>query len=242
MAFTVATEACTATLNWTGIEGAFVAGFPALDPSHITVTYTPAVGPPVVLTGGIQVTIACDPATGAVTVTPLAMPAAPGTVTIDRHTPANQQINFVNLASFSADTHTFLADQAEMGIAEVRRDLARAIINAAGVPLATLLVLLSARVQRAVVATPIVIAQADQILNCNIPVAAACALPKAATRNGIPLTFKDLGQAAAHNITLTPFGAETIAGVNAAVALTVNRQELTLVPFNDGVNSGWEIG
>lgn len=133
-AFTVPTEACTASLNWTGVEAAFAAGFPALDPSHVSVTYAPAVGAPIALTPGIQVTVACDPATGAVTVTPLAMPAAPGVVTIDRHTPANQGTNFANLASFSADSHTLLADQAEMGIAEMRRDLARAIIGTAIAP------------------------------------------------------------------------------------------------------------
>ena len=97
-----------------------------------------------------------------------------------------------------------------------------------------------ARTQRSVTATPIVIASTDQILNCNINVAAACALPAAATRNGVPLTFKDLGQATAHNITLTPDGAETIDGAT-IYKLTANYQWVTLVPFNDGVNSGWMV-
>jgi hypothetical protein len=42
MAFTVATEACTATLNWSGVENAFLAGFPALDPSHVKRSSGPA--------------------------------------------------------------------------------------------------------------------------------------------------------------------------------------------------------
>jgi len=135
MAFTVGTEACTATLNWSGVENVFPAGFSALDPSHVTCTYTSGAPPVTVpLTPGIQITIACDAVTGAVTVTPLAMPAAPGTITIDRHTPATQQTNFGNLASFTADIHTQLADQAEMGIAEARRDLARAVLGAGGGP------------------------------------------------------------------------------------------------------------
>lgn len=98
-----------------------------------------------------------------------------------------------------------------------------------------------ARTQRSVITTPIVIASTDQILNCNIPVAATCALPPAATRNGIPLTFKDLGQATANNITITPNGVETIDGANAAVKIVNNFGWITLVPFNDGVNSGWTI-
>jgi hypothetical protein len=133
MAFTVGTEACTATLNWSGVENVFPAGFSALDPSQVTCTYTsgnPAVTVP--LTPGIQIAVACDPNTGAVTVTPLAMPAPPGTITIDRHTPATQQTNFANLASYTADIHTSLADQAEMGIAELRRDLARNVLAAQG--------------------------------------------------------------------------------------------------------------
>lgn len=97
------------------------------------------------------------------------------------------------------------------------------------------------RLQRSVTATPIVVQGNDSIINCNINVAAACALPAAATRNGAPLTFKDLGQAGAHNITITPNGVETIDGA-ANFVMTNNRQELTIIPFNDGVNSGWFIG
>jgi hypothetical protein len=98
-----------------------------------------------------------------------------------------------------------------------------------------------ARNQRSVTATPIVIAGTDQVLNCNIAAAAACALPAAATRNGVPLTFNDLGQATAHNITLTPNGAETIDGLNAPYVLKNNWQWVTLMPFNDGTNSGWKV-
>lgn len=97
------------------------------------------------------------------------------------------------------------------------------------------------RPQRAVVETPIAVAANDQILNCNINADSACALPTAASRDGVPLTFKDLGHATAHPITITPFGTETIDGVNAAVQITNDRGEITLVPFNDGVNTGWYI-
>jgi hypothetical protein len=97
-----------------------------------------------------------------------------------------------------------------------------------------------ARNQRSVTATPIVVAPSDQILNCNINVAAACTLPAAATRAGVPITFKDLGQAGANNITITPSGAEKIDGA-ASLKLTGNFQYVTLQPFNDGVNSGWAL-
>lgn len=97
-----------------------------------------------------------------------------------------------------------------------------------------------ARTQRAVTATPIVIVGTDQILNCNIASAAACALPAAAGRNGVPLTFKDLGQATAHNITLTANGADTIDGA-ATYVIRNNFGWVTLVPFNDGTNAGWSV-
>lgn len=99
----------------------------------------------------------------------------------------------------------------------------------------------SARLQRSVTATPIVVQTTDQIINCNISSGpAACTLPSAASRVGVPLTFKDLGQAAAHNITLTGAGGDTIDGL-ATYVLSNNRQWVTLVPFNDGTNTGWMV-
>lgn len=97
------------------------------------------------------------------------------------------------------------------------------------------------RLQRSVVATPIIVASNDEILNCNINVAAACALPASATRSGLPLTFKDVGpQFGANHLTLTPNGAETIDG-KPNLVLNTDRQAVTLVPLNDGTNSGWAI-
>jgi len=96
------------------------------------------------------------------------------------------------------------------------------------------------QIQRSVTATPIVVGANDMILNCNINTAAACTLPAASTRLGMPLTFKDLGQAAANNITLTPAGVETIDG-RTNLVMNANHQSVTLVPFNDGVNTGWAI-
>jgi hypothetical protein len=56
----------------------------------------------------------------------------------------------------------------------------------------------------------------------------------------VPLTFKDLGQASAHNITISPSGGDTIDGL-ASIKLTNNFQTLTLVPLNDGTNAGWAV-
>lgn len=98
-----------------------------------------------------------------------------------------------------------------------------------------------ARAQRSVTASPITIAVSDQILNLNLGVAANIALPAATTRNGVPLTFKDVGgKAGTFNILLVPNGAETIDGLP-NYTLNVNRQAVTLVPFNDGTNVGWFI-
>ena len=96
------------------------------------------------------------------------------------------------------------------------------------------------RVQRLVTATPIVVAPTDQIINCKITTPAACTLPTAASRGGVPLTFKDLGQATASNITLTAAGGDTIDGA-ASYVLRNNFAWVTLVPFNDGTNTGWMV-
>ena len=99
----------------------------------------------------------------------------------------------------------------------------------------------SARTQRTTTITPIVVAGTDQIISCNISSGpAACTLPSAASRVGVPVTFKDLGQATAHNITLTALGGDTIDGA-ATYVINNNRAYVTLVPFNDGTNTGWMV-
>jgi hypothetical protein len=95
-----------------------------------------------------------------------------------------------------------------------------------------------ARAQRVTTASPIVVGASDQIINCNIPTAATCTLPSSASRAGFPVTFKDLGQAAAHNIVISAAGSEKIDGL-ASVTMGMNYQAITLVPFNDGTNTGW---
>lgn len=98
-----------------------------------------------------------------------------------------------------------------------------------------------ARTQRYVTATPIVIVGTDQILNCNIVAPAACTLPSAASRLGVPLTFKDVGsQATANPITFTPSGGDLIDGA-ATYKIANNRGYVTFVPANDGTSTGWSV-
>jgi hypothetical protein len=98
----------------------------------------------------------------------------------------------------------------------------------------------AARTQRTTTITPIVVQVTDQIISSKITSPAACTLPSAVSRAGVPLTFKDLGQATANPITLTATGGDTIDGA-ATYVLNNNFAWVTLVPFNDGTNTGWMV-
>jgi hypothetical protein len=101
-----------------------------------------------------------------------------------------------------------------------------------------------ARTQRSVTASPVGVQTTppDGIINVNIATGnPTCLLPLANTRAGAPLTFKDVGgNFAAHPLVITAAGADTIDGL-ATITLDQARQAVTLVPFNDGVNTGWFI-
>lgn len=113
------------------------------------------------------------------------------------------------------------------------------------ISLATLISLVNvsagaSRTQRTTTTTPITVGPTDQIISTKITSAAACTLPSAASRVGVPVTFKDLGQASAHNITITAAGGDTIDGA-ASFVMNINYASVTLVPFNDGTNTGWMV-
>jgi hypothetical protein len=98
-----------------------------------------------------------------------------------------------------------------------------------------------ARLQRSAVASPIVVAPNDQIINFNINAAAVCTLPSSATRSGVPLTFQDVGgHATAHPLVFSLTGGELADGV-ANPAITVNYGKMTFTPLTDGVNTGYSI-
>jgi len=95
--------------------------------------------------------------------------------------------------------------------------------------------------QRSVTAGPVIISATDQILNLNIGSILTITLPGYASRNGVPLTFKDVGQqASGFPLVISAAAAETIDGF-ATIPFDTNGMEVTLLPFNDGVNSGWSV-
>jgi hypothetical protein len=98
------------------------------------------------------------------------------------------------------------------------------------------------RVQRSIAgAGPVAIVSTDQQLNLNLTASLVITLPSFATRAGVPLTFKDvtlLNGAAFYAQTIAAAAGEKIDG-NASVPLAEPGQAITLVPCNDGVNSGW---
>ena len=106
------------------------------------------------------------------------------------------------------------------------------------VPITYFQVVSSARTQRSIAnAGNLPIVAGDSILNVNNVGDLAPIVPLASTRNGAPLTFKNLP--GSHSQTLTRTAPNTFDGQN---TLPLNPgASITLVPYNDGVNSGWAI-
>lgn len=99
----------------------------------------------------------------------------------------------------------------------------------------------SAPVQRAVTSGPVVVQPSDQYINLNISAPGTITLPSYAARNGVPLNFKDVGmQCTANPQTIAAAGGETIDGF-ATILMDTNGMEINLVPFNDGLNTGWFV-
>jgi len=101
-------------------------------------------------------------------------------------------------------------------------------------------------VQRLVTAAGNIVVQGnDRIILVKqlVPAAASIILPAAGTRNGVPITVKDLaGVAAGNPLTFVPNGAETIDGAASAV-INDNFEAMTLYPIVAlGGPAGWWIG
>lgn len=250
-AFTVATEACFATFNWTGVEAQFPCGFPALDPTHLAVTSTSNANPPVVtqLFLGVHYTVNLDPVTGAATVLPIApsMPAAPSTITITRATPATQGTQFANLASYTPDVHTSLHDASAMRDAELKRRVSalEALANFPAVPVNYALqigILAGAAFQTILTAAgPYAAKLSDREIFVNFNGAMVINMPTgaayfAAALDAYPLVIKDIGGfAGAHSITIN--FTDTVDG-GAALLINAAYGGYRLRPIRTG---GWTI-
>lgn len=122
---TVTTELFqSAWLSWTGAETAFAPGFAAAAVDDVIVEFRDVADVVTVLTRGVHYSITLASGSNGVTVTPIALPVAPGELRMTRDTPALQAVNFANLGGYDAGTHTRLHDAAAMRDAELRGALA----------------------------------------------------------------------------------------------------------------------
>lgn len=236
--FTVPTEICQAQFLWTGVQNLFPCGFPALDATNLLIQYTTTAVPPVTTTlvPGVHVAVLLDAISGNVSLTPLAMPAPNGTITVTRQTPATQPTQFSNLETYQADSITVALDRAEMGIAECKR---RITTLEGATTLQPANFTFASRGQRSVTSNQqLPIQLLDSILNINVAAQLAVTVPLASTRAGAPLTFKVL-KASPAGAVFTPSGADLFDGLG-QLNLAPG-QSITLMPYNDGINAGYAI-
>lgn len=123
---TVENENAYRELGWTGVETSFNPAFRAERVEDVAVSYLDADNNASTLTRGIHFGVSLD-GDNNVTVTPLSMPVAPGTLLIERNTRALQPTAFLDLEDFAAATHEQLFDRLTMLAAEARRDISRRI-------------------------------------------------------------------------------------------------------------------
>src|SRR5690349_3597378 len=119
---TIPNENSYRELAWSGVETSFNPQFRAEREEDVGVSYQDSLGAISVLTLGTHFDVALDTDNN-VTVTPLSMPEAPGTLLIERNTRALQETTFLDLEDFPADTYTMLFDRLTMLAAEAHRDI-----------------------------------------------------------------------------------------------------------------------
>jgi hypothetical protein len=125
-AMTLAVETSYVERAWTGVETSFAAGFTAAAVADVVVRYKTAAGVVSTLTNGVHASVTLD-GSGNVTVLPLSMPAAPGTVILSRSTPAAVDADFANLADYDPSVHQALHDAAARRDQELAHSLAEKI-------------------------------------------------------------------------------------------------------------------
>ena len=126
---TVFSAIATATLNWTGVETSFSPGFQAQNPGDVSVVFTSTAVPPsatITLTYNTQYSVTLDSYDN-VTVTPISLPAAPGTLTISRNSTPLQADFFQDGVPWSAAVIMGALDLDALRDQELRRDVNTAI-------------------------------------------------------------------------------------------------------------------
>lgn len=121
---TVATALAGVDRAWTGAETSFATGFPAKPDATIDVIFVAPSGVETPLINGVHYSWTRAAVTELVTVQPIALPAAPGTLRIERNTPATQAVAFYDGQDFAAYVHEDQYDRAAMRDAELRRERA----------------------------------------------------------------------------------------------------------------------
>ncbi len=122
---TVSSAIATATLNWTGVETSFTPGFQAQNPGDVSVVFTSTAVPPLptqTLTYNTHYGVSLD-VSGNVTVTPISLPLAPGTLTIARNSTPLQQSFFQDGIPWSAAVIMAALDLCALRDQELRRDV-----------------------------------------------------------------------------------------------------------------------
>lgn len=124
---TVNTELARAEFAWTGVESAFAAGFPADQAADVGVFFRTPAGVITTLLAGVNYSVTLASGSKLVTVVPITLPAAPGTIVIRRSTPALVTDTLQDGEGFSLEIIQRLHDLAAMRSAEDRDILERAI-------------------------------------------------------------------------------------------------------------------
>jgi hypothetical protein len=98
---------------WSGVETSFDPGMQAQDASHVSIRYLNGAGAISALTRNVHFSATIG-AGGAVSIAPIALPPAPGTLLITRRTPSTVSVQFNDLEDFPASEHQLLADAAAL--------------------------------------------------------------------------------------------------------------------------------